>query len=93
MNCKQGDLAVVVTNNFGNLGKLVTCLRFATGEDYKKYKVEDPMEPAWVVDSLLMGSHRLVPLVRDSSLRPIRDNPGQDETLSWAPVPKQKETA
>lgn len=46
----------------------------------------------WVVDQLMtyisnqLGV-RKAHIAPDESLRPIRDNEGEDETLQWAPVP------
>ena len=39
--------------------------------------------PAWIIEPPLSKGN----WVFDRALRPIRDNPGTDETLLWAPVP------
>jgi hypothetical protein len=90
MNCKQGDLAVIVRDELlVDLGVIVRIVGLASEEgldwevicDYKRLTTWDGMaEIAEPVDIL------------DSSLRPIRDSDGEDETLQWAPVPT-KETA
>lgn len=84
MNCKPGDLAVVVKSESGSEGRLVRCLRFVgkvpgwTGDD------------RWAIDQVLRSNlGGKSQSVRDSRIRPIRD-PGddaQDETLSWLPAP------
>lgn len=86
MNCKQGDLAVIVRSASGNEGKIVRCVKFAgvvRFYPYGKY-------PSWEVDppvpSIFTGTTDCIP---DAELRPIRD-PGadaKDETLHWLPVP------
>lgn len=83
MRCKAGDLAVTVGDPSGRFnGMIVTCVRFAgsipcgTHSDY------------WEIDRILSGCK--APYVSDSKLRPLRDNPGQDETLQWAPAPKKE---
>jgi len=95
MNCKPGDLAVVVRSTVGNEGRIFKCLRLA-----------DPSEfpfvfsgPVWHIDTevnvLIAGAYKKrVALCEDAVLRPIRDNPGADETLTWAGLPQpSKETA
>lgn len=81
MNCKAGDLAVVVSGvPTENLGKVI---RVTTLTDDEWWEYEGFLVPPWGgrADS-----------VQDRCLRPIRDNPGQDETLTWQPTPT-KETA
>lgn len=84
MNCKQGDLAVVVRLRGGSyrgiqLGSIVECLSPARSPRG---------EPSWVIvrNGGLFGDLCIV----DSALRPLRGNPGQDETLTWLPVPSTK---
>jgi hypothetical protein len=106
MNCKPGDLAVIVARS-ANYGRIVNVVRRYAGEliegsDY--HMVPDVVY--WVVEA--NGAHLVVKqdfgpelacrqhVVRDERLRPIRD-PGEDakdETLQWKEVPtKQKEPA
>lgn len=100
MNCKQGDIAVIVSSFAGNEGKIVQCLRLATDMERARAAFGNYYfsGPAWVLDRLLLtvrGDYW--PLAHDAALRPIRDNPGADETLTWAGLPKPmtqpKETA
>jgi len=95
MNCKQGDLVRYVGSNpynrpnvYGWIGLIVCSIADRNGD---KCWVVNPPLPGGIVknsDSSWSDGTWLF----DSSCKPIRDNPGQDETLQWAPVPK-KETA
>lgn len=89
MNCKQGDLAIVVKSNAGNEGKIVTCLRLATEHDLREYKLfSDWASPVWLIDALIVNktNGKNYPFVHDARLRPIRPSEGQDETLTWLDV-------
>lgn len=77
LNCKQGDLAVVVRSWAGNEGKIVQCVRLLPGgPDW----IEDG--PRWEIDRGV-PSRNGYPLfsVADSCLRPLRDSEGEDEAL------------
>ena len=90
MNCKPGDLALIVYSRAGNEGKIVRCLRFIghvpgwAGYD------------CWEIDQSIKGTFGdLTNTVQDAHLRPLRD-PGddaQDESLSWLPVPSREEVS
>jgi len=99
MNCKQGDLAIIIRSYAKNEGKLVTCLRLATLQEqdtanfYNEY-----LEPAWLVDrklnSLSVSGNAMLPPINialDSSLRPIRESDGEDQILLIAGKPGEKE--
>ena len=82
MNCKPGDLAIAVKSVAGNEGKIMTCVRYI-GE-IKGFEGKDH----WEVDRLLparMGGE--YPFCRDSYLRPIRPNDGEDEIIRIAGKP------
>ena len=86
MNCKPGDLAVVVSCLKGEeacLGHICTILEMdfhpITGE--VGWHFEPPTQ---------YHGHNCT---FDKHLRSIRDNPGEDESLQWAPVPGEKVTA
>lgn len=100
MRCKPGDLAVIVSRDSPNYGRFVTvrCVydgrKSPTGHGYSK------PPPDWIIDPIGDGlmQHQLAPVDEwvgpypwlacwDSSLRPIRDQPGVDETLTSKPVP------
>lgn len=100
--CKVGDLAVIVGSDFPeNLGHFVhvVCL-----PDPDKYPV--PLELGdWECEPLGMlrgwddkernlssvGSEVIA--INDADLRPIRNDPGQDESLSWCDVPTTDKAA
>ena len=88
MNCKKGDLAVVVSCGnlsssnaiyIGQLVTLATLKRFNCGRCWVTIPalldVRDGVEIAW----------------HEAGLRPIRDQPGADETLAWAGKPASKD--
>jgi hypothetical protein len=88
MNCKQGDLAIVIgARSFKHqIGRVVTCVR------HVPYGFRLGMWKAVDYDVWIVSDSREEWLHSDARLRPIRDNDGEDETLQWAPVPT-KETA
>lgn len=90
MNCKPGDLAVVVRSYRGFEGRIVRCVRIMGVSDW----VQSGLQPTWWVDPPFPVNDA-PHLIADCQLRPIR-NPGddaQDESLSWLPVSsREKET-
>ena len=90
MNCKPGDLAIVVKSVAGNEGRILTVLRWIghiqgfSGNDWWETDVE--------VRTLLGGR---IAAMRDSFLRPIRpqSDGARDETLGWLPVPTKETEA
>lgn len=93
LNCKVGDLAVIVKSTLGQAGKIVRCLEMISpntdvgGGSFFK-------EPAWRIDrcidlvSTKYGVSSL-PFCMDSILRPLRDSDEPDETLAWAGKPQE----
>lgn len=77
MNCKEGDLAIVVYSALdGDVGKVCKILWGFTHDG----------QQAWCVDPAPReGFGRY-----DAHMRPIRDNDGEDESLQWAPVPSRE---
>lgn len=82
MNCKQGDLAVIVQAKLDarHLGKLVRCVRIAS-----EWPKSDP--PAWVIDPPLDSRFTQV---YDYVLRPIRPqrNDATDEMIQLLGKPE-----
>lgn len=82
MNCKPGDLAIIVQSKAGNEGKVVRIVKFVgqihgwAGND--RWEIDQEI-PSWPD-----GSSNTA---QDKNLRPLRDDEGDDETLQWAPVP------
>lgn len=80
MNCKQGDMAIVVRSDAGNEGKVLTCVRYV-GEGKlvnKTFVAYDPGRHIWEVDQSMYvigvdGKHQGVSnYAFDSQLRPLR---------------------
>ncbi len=103
MNCKPGDLAVVVSAGATPemIGAIVLVKRATVpGEPNEAgTAVFRANGPAWIVEAI---SGRIPTRYNDGSLefstwrsvldrclRPIRDNDGEDETLTWAGKPER----
>jgi hypothetical protein len=83
MRCKQGDIAVVTAGK--NSGKLVSVKEASTQFGLNFWFIESlcgPFTPELSRDKAAMYGH-----IPDEHLRPIRDKPGEDETLQWLDVP------
>jgi hypothetical protein len=102
MNCKPGDLAIVVSaRTAGNLGKLVLVIEWISsgGVLADGTVIKDDVAGGWLcsgrdlamTDSLGGVHRREYVAFRDSSLRPIRDNDGEDEILRIAGKPIDSE--
>jgi hypothetical protein len=77
MNCKPGDLAMVVRSVMGNDGRIVQCLRLAGGIACAGY-------PVWEIDTELLGILGYKDnFIADNQLRPITPPAG---TVSDAEV-------
>ena len=97
MNCQAGDLAVIVSANNAR-GWAGEIARKSIGSVVRVIRLREPVSMArctakvvWEFEEPMLLSHdgrqALVVGCADSELRPIRDQPGADETLGWAPVP------
>jgi hypothetical protein len=93
MNCKPGDLAIVVGGNglgydpLKMRGRIVRCIRLLgadeLGDEY------DEADPTWEVDiEVIDPDSGLQVGIEDDFLRPIRPDDGEDETLTWAGKPE-----
>lgn len=90
MNCKQGDLAIIVKSYAGNEGKVVRCVEAVGMELWDMPDGTSELAFTWRMDRALRSfTGRLHDLVRDEHLRPIRPDEGDDETLSWAGKPEK----
>ena len=75
LNCKQGDLAIVVHSMCGNEGKIVRCLKLLPAGHGRAHP---KLGPLWEVDvelnRVLVSGAKGSParMVPDSALRPIR---------------------
>jgi len=75
LNCKQGDLAIVVRSAAGNEGKIVRCVKLTKGGGALGYG------PRWRTEPVLIGSNGMPRPPLDACLRPLRDSDGEDEVL------------
>ena len=104
MNCKPGDLVVVVRSEVGNDGRFgvivgpanSSCgLQVYQGDDWVvsgRFITADEMTLSYrgtEICSFETNRHEvdLLPFP-DKNLKPIRDNNGEDETLTWAGKPE-----
>lgn len=91
---------MIVRSSGHNEGRIVRCLRLAGEADFKRFHPWrfDLVGPVWVVDGKVQWARRdgtptiFADLAPDNSLRPIRDNDGEDETLTWAGKPADIKT-
>lgn len=99
MNCKPGDLAFIVRAPHPRLRNILGAVVKVTDNSITKY-VDGP---AWLCDGVpcvqappdhgLPGEQNgRLAYVPDAWLRPIRDNDGEDETLTWAGKPSDIKT-
>ena len=99
MRCKVGDLAVTLgMRDPANNGRLVEILRrYIDGEILPGHSFAYKNGgDGWVCRSLgmalstLLDGNQDIRTINDSSLRPIRDNPGEDEILRLVGKPERK---
>jgi hypothetical protein len=94
LNCKVGDLAVIVKDRYTpeNVGKLVVVLESgdqewedAVGFYWYVRSVGSPLRCRLYEDAEFTGelSFDMEANVADHELKPIRDHEGDDETLTW----------
>ena len=93
MNCKPGDLAVVVRSCLGNEGRILTCKRLVPPGEAKRlgfgvgrsvWETDTPLKDTWG------GFECFTP---DDILRPIRGGEGNESWYKAAPLPKVREAA
>ena len=83
MNCKQGDLAVIVRSLAGHEGKIICCLRLAPMGGNNVFP-----GPRWEIDRHLAGSLGTQNMtIADCAMRPLRDSYGEDEILRLVGLP------
>ena len=77
MNCKPGDLALVVKGR--NRGKVVTCVRLLNGGTQLEHGVIRDDEAVWELDRVLSWPEGAAAAICDHALMPIRP-PASDES-------------
>lgn len=88
MNCKQGDLAVLIRSEFPErIGKITRCIKYINAEGVDTWQVDPPVgEDRFRRGSIVVGTWG-----RDSFLRPLRNDPGEDEILRIVGKPTTRE--
>ena len=77
LNCKRGDIAIIVRSVAGNEGRIVRCVWFLGEVDPDIFI---PVGPRWVIDPPvpnLVGG--LINHLADCQLKPILDGDEEDE--------------
>ena len=97
MNCRPGDLAIIIRSQNGNAGRIVEVMRPTVSRAgwWVVQMVGRPGSARNIGDEAIASNlfERQRASIQDANLRPIRDSPGEDETLKWMPVPQEKVTA
>ncbi len=88
LNCKPGDLAVQISGDFpeniGSLYEVIDTYRCDRGE-WRVKAVSGAPKSNWRT-RINVGE---IVWCEDRCLRPLRDNDGTDETLTWRDVPRK----
>lgn len=96
LNCRPGDLSVIVScpNSPSAVGRFVTVIRPSVdGERISGFFVFKGIGggPGWIVAASSpiewCGDFVMERAIFDNLLKPIRNEPGDDESLSWCDVP------
>ena len=87
-NCKQGELARIVRSQAGNRDKIVQCVRAIGPKRVLHADDTFTVEFLWEIDRDLPNiAGQMQRVMADSDLRPIKDQPGDDETFTIAGRP------
>lgn len=92
MNCKQGDMAIVIKGasaNSPNIGRVVTCLKLHPA-GYMRLLVSRGV--VWEVDRDIATTHGKFHFMYDAWLRPLRGDLSGDETDTETPIIREAET-
>jgi hypothetical protein len=90
VNCKPGDLAVMVRSMAGNEGKIVRCIRVIGAMRLVSKTGVVVSDLTWEIEpQILNWKGDLISFAHDGCLRPIRPNDGEDEMLTIAGHPTE----
>jgi len=91
LNCKQGDLAIIVKSGCGNEGKIVRCVEFSgvligvRASDGKWYRWRGGPRAVWKIDRSINFGNSVdivqIEYCSDEKLRPLRGDL-DDETIT-----------
>lgn len=95
LRCKPGDLAFITfSDESSNIGALVEVVSFVSNQSewFQYFGEEWEIKPITPLRS--QGRQGVITSLEnaiyyDKYLRPIRDQPGQDESLTWTDVPRK----
>jgi hypothetical protein len=90
LRCKPGDLALIVKSNAGNEGKIVECVRVLPNHKWCRRDGSEFDGAGWETEPPVRGCLGDVAPVPDAYLRPLRNDPGTDETLLIAGLPNKE---
>ena len=88
LNCKQGDLAIIVKSVHGNEGKIVRCLELLITDKVvavngNTHYYAGGVRPVWRIDRPITFANVFdsaqVPYCADANLRPLRGDLTDDE--------------
>lgn len=91
MNCKPGDLAVIVNDphcDQADLGRIVEVVA-PDPQDFDEWECRPVGGPPLAYAREGEESRAGCVSIPDEWLRPIRDQDGEDETLTWAGKPQE----
>lgn len=88
LNCKPGDLAIKIKSDPNDMiptGTILICIKYQKIKHSETSVIFD----AWSVEyhGVEIKENGNLWVCRDENLIPICDQLGEDETLTWAPVP------
>lgn len=91
MNCKPGDLAIVVKSFAGNEGKIVRCIRLRGEKPCTMPGRAATPVLSWEIDRPLVGwDGSIGETIPDWQLRPLRGDVGSDERIDELVTPNVK---
>lgn len=89
LSCKQGDLAIIVSSNAGNEGKIVRCVEYAgilervQDVSGKPHPFRGGARPVWRIDRTINFSNGFyvvqIEYCSDEKLRPLRGDVTDDD--------------
>lgn len=90
LRCRPGDIAVIVGGITSNIGRMVRVLKACDALHWAMCHADWEVELMQTTTTTgPLGEQDSMPgmvcVCADSILRPIRGEPGKDETLTWAP--------
>jgi hypothetical protein len=101
MNCKKGDLAIIVSSSCGNEGKIVQCLELLITESFPDTKGRRQwhiggVHPVWRIDRPINFRNTFdtvqIMYCSDAKLRPLRGDLNGDDTESTTEKTNELET-